>query len=425
MKNKLLILLLSLFLIPREAVFADSRIGYCSSSNVVSPKNSLREIINIPIYDIENPLIKQIIDSSLVVDPYKYLVLSKSTNLRYPDYVQLGYEPITERNLASIKGLYTDSLTGKSVVITDLGNEELSKYSFKRTEYDSEFKISVSKQKNIKINHLGILIYLNIEQDSVYSILIGYNGWDVSHNPSIAEKFAFLGPYFQNTVEKAVERDNVLKSAIRRRHRERAKDKSDMPFNLRGDTINKVFLYTSFSINQRIDTLITLPVYKFDNSFNGTILSRICDSIAAHDIYTELCLYPDTTVNNGSGVKVFMPAIHLQGDMAKTNGIILCEDGRYPLFLFQLSDEIMRNFGITTTKKKIVAHIIVDKIMPYPSEFLHGYYININENPEDVTTIGILFGGYKLFEEEARPFNWIIDEYVNNTDFKIRKLKMN
>ena len=42
-----------------------------------------------------------------------------------------------------------------------------------------------------------------------------------------------------------------------------------------------------------------------------------------------------------------------------------------------------------------------------------GYYITLDEGNDGILNLGIGYANRRPFEEEARPFKWIIEDYIN------------
>ena len=391
------------------------------NTNIISyPLNSRsKTTIETPVYNVIIPIIKQIIDSSLAVDPYKYLVLSPPQDKRYSNSLELEYKTLTKVLIDKINGVYIDSITKKPVIITGLCRDQIKHYGFVDSGIATNLIYDNPMDTSIVLRRMGVTNYVQFNSDSTFSARLGYNGQEMYKYPKISDKFSFLNPKIsKDSILKSKEYESTyfLKNSIRRHRRERKRGKMrDIYVNETGDSIFATMNYIFKEVDY--DIVDSFPVYKFDNSFYGRFCRRLCDSITANDINYQMVI---TSFNENDGKNSICIArdTKWQKDLSNINGIIL-SDKKYPLILYNLSPKMLNNYGLVKTNRKIIVNLLSDWIaMPYDT--LNGYAAFLNKFEEGLLEITLTFHGLGLFEEEARPFQWIIEDYINEYNIEFQ-----
>lgn len=378
-------------------------------------------IIETRLYKITDTMIKQLIDSSLVVDPYRYLVLQPSTNKIYSDYIELDYKPITIKNIGNIIGLYIDSISGKSLIIMALNDTILKTHGFSDTGEKIGIKVSNLLKTNIKINCLGISNYIKHDSDSTsnMNISLGFNGQTIFKYPEIAKKFSFIGEYMVNEqIHKNKETDKLLKNIIRRIRKRQSENSGPTVVSFR-DTISQPFSFGSTTIERDVNKFITLPIYTFDSSFIGDLMARICDSLSVNDSYKRHYIY-SKTVENKDEIAISGEFLLPESDIYDATGIIICNNGQHPFLLYNVSPNLLKKFGIINTRESIIGRFYIYKYIPMADDTPTGYYLNLSIESDGILDIAIAFANRRLFEEEARPFQWIIEDYINEHNIEFQ-----
>lgn len=390
----------------------DSNVAVADFQSAKQTQNDT--VLNLPLFTNNISEIRELIDTTLSINPYSYLVFTRYNHPRQSGYFVMESGRVTKDNITNVCGVYSDCSARKTLYLVNLSDEELSEYGFVKTDSMVRVKCMAAQPNMVGTVSLGVKAYVKRNPNRTFTINLSYNNEDIKFAPVIASHYAFLNPKWDidslkhtETYKQWLQRKRTNQTVRADRYRQ---PMNSVSINQAGDTLRTNLNY--YIKTETIDRFLTVPVYRFSNNNSGELTDRICSTVAANDIYHQLIIRPNPDYRSEKGIIITEDAKrwHELPDLLK--GIVFVGNNNFPVFLFNLTPEYLEEYGLVKTGRSIAIHLVADWVGLLP-DAMTGYYVTMRKDNNDNFNIQLYFNNRPVLEDEARPFQWIVDEYIN------------
>jgi len=366
-------------------------------------------MIETTLYEFtDENIITRIVDSVLKYDHNGSMSLTYYTSTKdSTEYIQQKFRLLNATDIEHMRGVYYNHKIGKPLFIINLEDSDITDLSLSNTGCRVVVPCQTARENAIQVETLGYIAHLRIRDDELYEYGLYYDYKPISREPCIADKFKWINPSW--TKDSLMEREDYKsrKEALNSYYESKKRGFS-RNFEIT-DNHDTIIAYESAYGDPLFKNTYKVPIYEFNESYNGKIIKRLCDSISENDIFLQHSI-TGRKLHGDSLNTIVVSNLNLQSliDSNELGGVIFNYNKKSPISVENLPEEFLYKFGIIKTDRTVtVIHTNPWNLLWIDADGLNAW---ITLMPEKHLKVYLQFWTHPLDKDLAKPFMWLIDQ---------------